>query len=64
MRLVILAVVGVVFASGFGGASQDETDLESGMSPSEAHFIAQDVLVDCINRAGFDYEPRPLPNSR
>ncbi|GEM_PF-4641773 len=27
MRLVILAVIGAVFASGFGGASQEETDL-------------------------------------
>ncbi len=60
MRLVILALVGAVFASGCGGASQDETDLESGMLPSEAHFIAQDVLVDCMKREGFDFEPLPF----
>lgn len=60
MRLVILALVGAVFASGCSGASQDETDLESGMSPSAAHFIAQDALVDCMKRAGFDFEPRPF----
>ena len=60
MRLVILALVGAVFVSGCSGASQDETDLDSGLSPSEAHFIAQDVLVDCMKRAGFDFEPRPF----
>ena len=60
MRLVILALVGAVFASGCSGASQDETDLESGMLPSEAHFIAQDVLVDCMKREGFDFEPLPF----
>lgn len=30
------------------------------MSPSEAHFVAQDALVDCMKRAGFDFEPRPF----
>lgn len=60
MRLVILALVGAVFAAGCGGASHDETDLKSGISPSEAHFIAQDMIVDCMKRAGFDFEPRPF----
>lgn len=60
MKLLLIALVGAVFVVGCSGDSRDEANVESGMSLSEAHFLAQDILVECMKREGFDFEPAPF----